>query len=106
MEDNSTYTYLNTFFRASSKYIESVDTAEKKQQTIMSFSRQFYDYILSLITNSLYKSFTVAEDGALFLDLRLREGDRVKLSDNLIENIRSLNATVQAITPSIASLWS
>jgi hypothetical protein len=106
MEDNSTYTYLLTFFRASNRYIDSIDDAEKKQQTIMSFSRQFYDYMLTLIVNSLYRSFVVAEDGALYLNPNYREGVKVILSEEMADNILTLDATIQAIAPSIQSVWS
>jgi hypothetical protein len=106
MEDNSTYIYFTTFFRASNKYIESVEDATKKQQTIMSFSRQFYDSMLTLIVHSLYQSFVVAEDGALFLDPQFREGIKVKIPVELIDNIQNLDATVQALSPSIEALWS
>jgi hypothetical protein len=67
MEDPATYSYLVTFFRASNRYIESITEAEKKQQTIMSFARQFYDYVLGMIVNSLYKQFTMVQDKALYL---------------------------------------
>jgi hypothetical protein len=106
MEDNSTYIYFTTFFRASNKYIESIEDPIKRQQTIMSFSRQFYDYMLTLIVSSLYQSFVVAEDGALFLSPQFREGIKVKISPELLDNIRNLDATVQAIAPSIEALWS
>ncbi len=105
IEDISTYTYLATFFRASMRYIESIEESEKQKQTIMSFSRQFYDYILSLIVNSLYRIFIVVEDGALYLNPQFREGNRVKISQELIGNIQNLNAIVEAVTPSIESLW-
>jgi hypothetical protein len=106
MVDNSTYMYLTTFFRASNRYISSIDDNKKKQETIMSFSRQFYDYILTVIVNSLYKSFIVARDGAIYPDPEYTEGIKIKIPEELLDNIINLEATVQAITPSIQSLWS
>jgi hypothetical protein len=62
--------------------------------------------MLTLIVNSLYESFVVAEDGSLFLNPEFREGIKVTISSDLLENIRNLDATVQAIAPSIEALWS
>jgi hypothetical protein len=62
--------------------------------------------MLTLIVNSLYQSFVVAEDGALFLNPEFREGIKVNISPELLDNIRTLDATVQAIAPSIEALWS
>jgi hypothetical protein len=73
MEDPSTYSYLMTFFQASNRYIDSIDKIDKKQQTIMSFSRQFYDYVLTVVTNSLYKFLVIKEDGALYLAPQFHE---------------------------------
>ena len=73
------------------RYIESIEESDKQKQTIMSFSRQFYDYILSLSVNSLYRSFVVVEDGALYLDPQFRDGSRVKISQELLDNIQNLN---------------
>lgn len=106
MEEVSTYTYFTTFFRASNKYIESITDVKKREDTIMSFSRQFYDSILTLLVNSLYSTYIVAEDGGLFLDPNYRESIEVKIPEDVIEGIRNLNATVEAVTPSIQSVWS
>ncbi len=106
MEEVSTYTYFTTFFRASNKYIESITDLQKKEDTIMSFSRQFYDSILTLLVNSLYNSYVVAEDGGLFLDPNYREVSKVKIPDDIIESIKNLNATVEIIAPSIQKVLS
>jgi hypothetical protein len=105
LEDLSTYSYLNTFFQASNRYIQSITDIEKKQQTIMSFSRQFYDYILTLIVNSLYTGYVTEEDGALFLQERFREGDVVKIGDEVIGSINVFYATVDAVMQNMQSLW-
>lgn len=106
MQEVSTYTYFTTFFRASNKYIESITDSKKREDTITSFSRQFYDSILTLLVNSLYNAYVIAEDGGLFLDPNYREISKVKIPEEVIEGIKNLNATVEAITPSIQSVWS
>ncbi len=106
MQEVSTYTYFTTFFRASNKYIESITDSKSRENTITSFSRQFYDSILTLLVNSLYNSYVVAEDGGLFLDPNYREISKVKIPEDVIDGIKNLNATVEAITPSIQSVWS
>ena len=106
IEDPATYSYLTTFFRASSRYIGSVEDPLKRQQTIMSFSRQFYDYVLTLVSNSLYKTFVVEEDGGLYVGERFRDGVRITISQDVIDMIRSLYTTVEVIIPAIDDLWS
>lgn len=106
MQEVSTYTYFTTFFRASNKYIESITDSKKREDTITSFSRQFYDSILTLLVNSLYNAYVVAEDGGLFLDPNYREISKVTIPEEVIEGIKNLDATVEAITPSIQSVWS
>lgn len=101
LEDNSTYTYLSVFFDAARLYIESIDDTEKKQQTVISFSRQFYDSIITTLSHSLYHHFTVSEDGALYLIPEFREGTKLKVSDELVQNINTLNALIDTIKPSI-----
>lgn len=105
LENLSTYSYLLTFFQASNKYIESVDDIEKKQQTIVSFSRQFYDYILTLVVNSLYSAYIVDEDGALFLSASFREADVVQMNEEVIDRINAFYSTADAITTKMQSLW-
>jgi hypothetical protein len=73
MEESSTYSYLEAFFRASHYYIGSIEEFDKKNQTLMSFARQFYDPTLKIVVNSLYKNFTVLEDGGIFLAPSYRE---------------------------------
>lgn len=106
MEESSSYAYFVTFFRASTRYIASIEDVEKKQETIMSFSRQFYDSMLTMIVNSLYKTFIMTEDGAIFVDSRFRDGLKVVIPAELIDNIKNLSATIEFIAPSIDSLWS
>lgn len=106
MEDPATYSYLMTFFRASNRYIESIDNREKKQQTIMSFSRQFYDYTIALIVNSIYRTYVTSEDGWIFLHSRFRDGIKVTIPEELLRDINTLNDTIKAISPSIESMWS
>lgn len=106
MEETSSYAYFVTFFRASTRYIASIEDVEKKQETIMSFSRQFYDSMLAMIVNSLYKTFIVTEDGAIFVDSRFRDGLKVIIPPEIIDNIKNLSATIEFIAPSIDSLWS
>lgn len=105
MEDTATYSYLVTFFRASNRYIESITDAEKKQQTIMSFARQFYDYVLWMIVNSLYKQFTIVQDKALYLGPEYQEGIKVTISDELMNGITAIESSVEYMTPSIEALW-
>ena len=105
MEDSSTYSYFMAFFRASTRYMSSIEDIDKKQEAIMWFSRQFYDTILTMIVNSLYKSFVVSEDNALYVHSRFREWLRVTMPVELISNINSLNATIEMVSPSIESLW-
>lgn len=106
MEDPATYSYLVTFFRASNRYMESITEAEKKQQTIMSFARQFYDYVLWMIVNSLYKQFTVVQDKALYLWPDYQEGIKVTIPDEIMNAITWLQWSVEYMTPSIEALWS
>ncbi len=106
LEDSSTYTYLSIFFRASNLYIESIDDTVKKQQTVMSFSKQFYDYIITTLSHSLYTYYTVVEDGAIYLSPDLREGTKLKIADEFKQNIDSINAVIEFVTPSIEALWS
>ena len=106
MEDTATYSYLVTFFRASNRYIESITDAEKKQQTIMSFARQFYDYVLWMIVNSLYKQYTIVQDKALYLNTDYQEGIKVTIPDELVSGIAWLESSIEYMTPSIEALWS
>lgn len=106
MEDPATYKYFTTFFRASTRYINSIEDVEKKQENIMSFSRQFYDSMLTMIVKSLYKTFIVEEEGALFVADRYRDGLKVVIPADLLEYIKSLSATIEYIAPSIEALWS
>lgn len=105
MTNSATYSYFVTFFRAANRYIESITDVEKKQQTIMSFSRQFYDYILTTIVNSLYKNFTIVEDKALYLARDYREGIKVKIPDDIMNWIQSVQSSVEYMIPSIEALW-
>ncbi|GAB0174988.1 MAG: hypothetical protein HHAS10_08670 [Candidatus Altimarinota bacterium] len=105
MTNSATYSYFVTFFRAANRYIESITDLDKKQQTIMSFSRQFYDYILTTIVNSLYKNFTIIEDKALYLARDYREGIKVKIPDDILNGIQSVQSSVEYMTPSIDALW-
>jgi hypothetical protein len=97
MGDAATYAYFRTFFRASSRYIESISDGEKKQQTIQSFSQQFYSYVLTTIANSLYKYFSVVEDGAIYLSPKYREGIRVKIPEDTAAALASLSESVDYI---------
>jgi hypothetical protein len=106
MEDTATYSYLVTFFRASNLYMESITDAVKKQQTIMSFARQFYDYVLGMIVNSLYQQFTIVQDKALYLAPDYQEGIKVTISDEMMSAIERLKGSVEYMTPSIEALWS
>jgi hypothetical protein len=106
LDDISTYSYFVTFFRASHRYIESIEDTEKKQQTIMSFAKQFYDYMLGTIVNSFYDHFTIVENGSLLLPSKYREGIKVTIPDDMLSAIRSVHASVELVTPIIESLWS
>lgn len=106
IEDNSTYIFLSIFFRAANLYIESIDDIPKKQQTVMSFSKQFYDYILTTLSHSLYSYYTVSEDDAIYVSPDLREWTKLKISDDFKQNIDNINGVIEFITPSIESLWS
>ena len=106
MTSPATYSYFVTFFRASNLYIESITDADKKQQTIMSFARQFYDYVLGTIVNSLYKQYTIVQDKALYLAPDYREGIKVTIPDDLMNGISSLASSIEFMTPSIEALWS
>lgn len=106
MEDTATYSYLVTFFRASNHYIESITDVERKQQTITSFAQQFYDYLLWMIVNSLYKEFTIVEDKALYLAPDYQEWIKVTISDEIMNSIETLHGSVEFMIPSIEALWS
>ncbi len=106
LEDTSTYTYLSIFFRAANLYIESIEDIAKKQQTVMSFSKQFYDYIITTLSHSLYSYYTVSEGDAIYLSPDLREGTKLKISEEFKQNIDNINAVIEFVSPSIEALWS
>ena len=106
LEDTSTYTYLSVFFQASRLYIDSIADTQKKQQTVMSFSRQFYDSLITTLSRSLYKNFATVEDGAVYPISDFRDGIKLKISDEFTQNITTLNTLIEILSSSIDPLWS
>lgn len=104
IEDNATYTYLGIFFQSARLYIDSIDDPDKKMQTITSFSRQFYDYIVSTLSLSLYTHYTEISDGAIYVHSDYRDGVKLKFSDDFVSNISSLTSLVEILSPTIAAL--
>ncbi len=106
LEDNATYKYLSVFFRAARVYIESIDDAAKKQQTVMSFSRQFYDSLLVHLSHSFYSQYTVDEDGAIYISPEFRDGVKIKMPEDFVSNVSTLANIIDILKPSIDELWS
>lgn len=67
VSDSVTYDLLTTFLYATKKYVDSVSDSDLQKRTVSGFSSQFYDHILTTVSNSLYKNFVVSSSGSLFL---------------------------------------
>ena len=104
IEDTATYTYLGIFFQSARLYIDSIDDPEKKLQTVTSFSRQFYDYIITTLSTSLYAHYTEVSDGAIYVAGDYRDGVKLKFSDEFVNNIGALTNLVDILSPALASL--
>ena len=97
----STYDYLMTFFTAGSRYMESIDDVQKQTKTILSFSSQFYERILSMTVRSLYSGMMRDDGGALYLSESLVNGSEVKLSPDIIRQITKLNGVIEYVNRTI-----
>jgi hypothetical protein len=91
----STYDYLMTFFTAWSRYMESIEDIQKRTKTILSFSSQFYERILTMTVRSLYRGMMREDGGALYLSESLLNGTEVKLNPDIIRQITQLNGVVE-----------
>lgn len=104
-EDASTYDLLNTFFIAAEKYISSIKDDTLRVRTINSFSTQFYEHLLTVITHSLYKNYAVIDKDAIYPDPKFVDGVTLKVSSDLRVNVHNLNAVLDRIAPTISDVF-
>lgn len=102
MQDKVTYSYLDTFFRASFQYIDSISDPKTRQNTVMSFSIQFYDAVLATIVNSLYAEFTSVDGRGIYLKDKYQKNNRVEIPQETLDRIISLKNQVLGIEKKLA----
>lgn len=105
LQNKSTYDYLTTFFYAWSKYMSSIDDGSKRAKTILSFSSQFYEKVLTLIVRSLYATLMRDDNGALYLADSFVNGSMIKLDIDLMKQIKRLNGVISYVNDSIKSAY-
>jgi len=105
LENESTYKYLTIFFRAGEKYMNSIDDQNKKIDTIVSFSSQFYAKILSIVVASLYDDLMYENEGALYLRDNLVRGSDISMDKTRIWFISNLESNVSRITEMVDTAY-
>ncbi len=103
LENKSTFDYLITFFYAGNKYMNSIDDIGKRSETILSFSSQFYEKVLTLVVRSLYNMLMVDDNGALYLNNAFVDGTNIKLDTDFMRQIFRLNSVISYVNDSIVS---
>ncbi len=103
--NKSTYNYLTTFFYAGNKYMNSLEDTGKRSKTILSFSSQFYEKMLTLIVRSLYQVLMVDDNGALYLNNSYVDGVKVKLDIDLMRQISRLYGVISYVHESIIAAY-
>lgn len=78
--------------------MNSIGDQNKKIDTILSFSSQFYGKILSMVVDSLYSDLMVDDKGFLYLRENLLNGTDVVLDKKTIGYISDLETNVSRIT--------
>ena len=105
LENKSTYDYLITFFYAGNKYMNSIDDIGKRSKTILSFSSQFYEKVLTLIVRSLYGMLMTDDHGALYLSDSFVDGTNVKLDIDFMRQINRLNSVIAYVNDSLVTAY-
>ena len=85
--------------------MSSIDDGSKRAKTILSFSSQFYEKVLTLIVRSLYATLMRDDNGALYLADSFVNGSMIKLDIDLMKQIKRLNGVISYVNDSIKSAY-
>lgn len=105
LENKFTYDYLTTFFYAGSRYMNSIEDPDKKTQTILSFSTQFYEKVLSMLVNSLYTLYMKDDNGFLYINETFLKNTDVKVDTAVMKNLKALEGVVSYVNDTIKNAF-
>lgn len=94
----STYSLLETFFKASNLYYNAIEAPDKRRAAIHTFAIQFYKRIFYAFSRGITTTFTdTHDDGYIFLAREFRNDDKPKIDRLLVAGIRSIVSEAKKI---------
>lgn len=85
--------------------MSSIEDDGKRSKTILSFSSQFYEKILTIIVRSLYGVLMTDDQGALYLSDMYVDGSNVKLDIEFMRQIHRLSSVISYVNESIMAAY-